>query len=390
MNWVVKKIPSLILIFTISTNAFICVAQDEKSKLALLTDSTDHRFDLSDFIIHANGFVPVPFLITEPALGGFGGGLALVFIKRRPPIIDTIRAMPRVRRIQPDLTGVGAMATVNDSWGGMFFRSGSWMDIDSKYKVLGGYVDMNLSFYGEAQDGSEKEHQLNIVTTPFFAALQKNIGHGAFSAGLSYLYLSTDVRLRSDDVPVFVQDKEWNSRVSMPGVVVEADNRDNIFTPDHGMKFHVSLNWSDNAVGSDYNFLRLNSFLYSYFQLADKVISGFRLEMSQVSEDTPFYLIPFINLRGVPTARYQGNISNVGEAELRWDMLARWSAVFFAGTGKVYDDWDEFNDSSWRSSAGGGFRYLIARKFKLRVGIDVARGPEDWAYYVVFGSAWLR
>jgi hypothetical protein len=28
----------------------------------------------------------------------------------------------------------------------------------------------------------------------------------------------------------------------------------------------------------------------------------------------------------------------------------------------------------------------LARSFKLRLGIDVARGPEEWAYYTVFGS----
>ena len=41
-------------------------------------------------------------------------------------------------------------------------------------------------------------------------------------------------------------------------------------------------------------------------------------------------------------------------------------------------------------NVGGGFRYLIARALGLRLGIDVARGPEDWAFYVTVGSGWLR
>jgi hypothetical protein len=40
-------------------------------------------------------------------------------------------------------------------------------------------------------------------------------------------------------------------------------------------------------------------------------------------------------------------------------------------------------------NAGGGFRYLLARQFGVRAGLDVARGPEDWAWYVVFGNAWM-
>jgi hypothetical protein len=38
-------------------------------------------------------------------------------------------------------------------------------------------------------------------------------------------------------------------------------------------------------------------------------------------------------------------------------------------------------------SGGLGFRYLIARILGLQVGVDVARGPEDWTFYVVFGRS---
>jgi hypothetical protein len=39
--------------------------------------------------------------------------------------------------------------------------------------------------------------------------------------------------------------------------------------------------------------------------------------------------------------------------------------------------------------AGGlGLRYLIAKALGIRMGFDIAKGPEDWAFYVVFGSSW--
>jgi hypothetical protein len=88
--------------------------------------------------------------------------------------------------------------------------------------------------------------------------------------------------------------------------------------------------------------------------------------------------------------RYQGDIVSVVEAEFRWDFKPRWSLVAFAGTSKAYDSWSEFSDSAYRTSGGTGFRYLMARKFKLRMGVDIARGPEDWAYYIVMGSSWVR
>ncbi len=65
----------------------------------------------------------------------------------------------------------------------------------------------------------------------------------------------------------------------------------------------------------------------------------------------------------------------------------RWGAVGFAGYGKTYSP-NLDNQTAW--NAGGGFRYLLARIFGLKMGIDVARGPEEWAFYIVFGSSWLR
>jgi hypothetical protein len=81
--------------------------------------------------------------------------------------------------------------------------------------------------------------------------------------------------------------------------------------------------------------------------------------------------------------RYQGKSVVVAETELRWDLVRRWSAVAFGGVGAVDSRKDE---TPW--GAGGGFRYLLASAFGLRMGLDVARGPEEWAFYVIFGNGW--
>ena len=97
-----------------------------------------------------------------------------------------------------------------------------------------------------------------------------------------------------------------------------------------------------------------------------------------------------ISMRGIPTMRYQGDIAALDETEWRWDFTNRHSLVTFAGTAKVFDSGDTFRNSSWRVSGRAGCRYLLARKLKLRAGIDVARGPEEWAYYIVFGTNWVK
>ena len=45
-------------------------------------------------------------------------------------------------------------------------------------------------------------------------------------------------------------------------------------------------------------------------------------------------------------------------------------------------------DAEQAYNSGAGFRYLIARKLGLGVGIDIAVGPEDTVPYLIIGSAW--
>ena len=62
----------------------------------------------------------------------------------------------------------------------------------------------------------------------------------------------------------------------------------------------------------------------------------------------------------------------------------------FGGLAKAFNGFDDFGESDLAYNIGTGYRYLIARKFGLRMGMDVAFGPDDWGYYIIFGSNWLR
>jgi hypothetical protein len=78
------------------------------------------------------------------------------------------------------------------------------------------------------------------------------------------------------------------------------------------------------------------------------------------------------------------------EAELRYQFWKRFSLVGFAGTGAAWIDLDNFERTNSVTTGGGGFRYELARRYKLHMGIDVAFGPDGPAFYVQFGSAWFR
>jgi hypothetical protein len=103
-----------------------------------------------------------------------------------------------------------------------------------------------------------------------------------------------------------------------------------------------------------------------------------------------FFLLPSVILRGIPFARYQGQSVLVAETEQRFDVSRRWSLVGFAGYGRTFTEDDTFNKPQSVFNVGGGFRYLAARAFGIRTGIDIAMGPDSWGWYIVFGHNWNR
>jgi hypothetical protein len=162
-TYFIKKFVVVFVCFIISFLA----SEAQKSKKAIsLKDSLDEKFDLSDYVIEANGFIPVASIITEPALGGFGIVLAPVFIKRRPPYIDSVNGRVIHTPIQPDITGAAALFTLNGSWGGLAFRSGTLLRSRIKYMIGGGYINLNMSFYKTLPQLGEKEMEFNIINLP--------------------------------------------------------------------------------------------------------------------------------------------------------------------------------------------------------------------------------
>ncbi|KIC01607.1 membrane protein [Flavobacterium sp. JRM] len=379
-----RKVFLFLIVFMTITMA----GQDKEHKHISMKDSLDGAFDLSDYIIYAHGFIVVPTLITEPALGGIGGAVLPLYLKKHDPIID---ANGKKRFIDPDITGAMGMYTGNKSWAVGAFRAGSFIKSRILYRVGGGYGDVNMSFYENLPNGKDKEIDLNFKSFAFYARVMKQFRNGKWSAGPQYLLLDSKVNFPDlNDLPSFAKLSDVKSVVSQLGGAIQFDGRDNIFTPDKGMRFQFDFFWSDNIIGSDYDAWRLNLSAIGYYPIAKKLIGGLRLEGEQALGNAPFYLRPGINLRGIPSARYQGKASVVTEAELRWDLYRRWSLMGYGGLASAFNDWDKAFAKPVVYSYGTGFRYLIARKFKLRMGVDVARGPEDWAYYVVFGSNWLR
>jgi outer membrane translocation and assembly module TamA len=174
------------------------------------------------------------------------------------------------------------------------------------------------------------------------------------------------------------------------GPVVKYDSRDNIFTPNRGAEIDFSALFyrGTGPISSDHNYEITKAQSKIYFPLGEQYVLGWRLDGRFSSGDVPFFALPYIELRGIPVMRYQGRHTGVTEAELRYNLTHRWAIVGFGGVGQAVSNMSEFGHVPTRWGVGGGFRYLTARKLGMYAGVDVARGPEEWAVYLQVGTGW--
>jgi len=172
------------------------------------------------------------------------------------------------------------------------------------------------------------------------------------------------------------------------GLAFEHDSRDNIFTPSRGWKANLDAVFYSPDFGSDEKYETYRAHAYGYFPMAKEFVLGVRLDARTARGDVPFYQLPYIDLRGIPAARYQDENAGVAEAELRWNVTPRWALIGFAGTGRTWGTTKNFSDADSVNAWGVGLRYLIARRLGFYMGVDIARGPEDTAFYIQAGSAW--
>lgn len=350
-----------------------------------ITDQQDGKLDLSDWLIERKGFLPIPIIITEPAVGN-GGGVALMFL-RNSMAESAQKAKESGLAVSPDIWVVGAAATENGTKAAFAGGMKTFGDGRFKYRGAVGKTDVNLAYYGTSGNTTGIDYSLDGWMSSQQVLARVGQSNNWLGARWIYMNLSNKLDIRGNpSIPL--QPHEVARKASGLGLTLEHDSRDNVFTPSRGWTGAVDAMFYDPDIGSATRFQSYRGHVFGYWPVRKDVVLAGRVDGRAARGQVPFYMLPFIDMRGIPAARYQDRNTAVLETELRWNFTPRWAAVGFIGAGRAWGKGGSFDDASTAVSKGVGVRYLLARKLGLWVGLDYARGPESGTYYIQVGSAW--
>ncbi|MGV7224263.1 MAG: hypothetical protein ACQ9MH_22445 [Nitrospinales bacterium] len=359
-------------------------------------DPKDGKFDTSDWLLKHRGFLPVPIIVTEPAVG-YGVGLNLLFFhqsmdeKIAQQQIDTGETVngKKIKLLPPSISGAFGFKTENDTWGAGGYHFGSWKEDRIRYVGALAKMSVNIKYYGRTEDSPLKNGlDYNLDGWILYQDLMFRMADSDVFIGGKFTYFDATNTFEFGQNPIGIENWELDFKNVGLGFVFKYDSRDNIFTPSQGVHTDITaMFYNGKGLGDrtrEYQITDATNRMY--WEMMPKLIMGWRLEANLSTGDVPFYTLPYINLRGIPINRYQGAHVLQTELEAMYKITDRWGLVPFVGVGATADALNEFDSSEPRFSGGLGFRYLIARKLRLASGVDVARGPEDWAIYFTVGT----
>ena len=354
-------------------------------------DPEDGQFDASSYLLDHRGVLPVPIVITEPAVG-YGGGVALTWFSES--IRDAAEKAQTTghRLTPPDIYLLALFGTENGTKGAGAGGRISFLDDNLRYR--GGIADIsvNLDFYGVGGSfatGSIDKLGYNLAGFATAHELTRRLGSSDHWAGVRWVYMSLKTKLdfgTAEDAGL--TPRELSKKSSALGLTYVYDSRDNIFTTKRGLQASLDALFYSPDFGSDTSFRTYRAHAFGYVPVEDRFTLALRADGRTARGEVPFYQLPFIDRRGVPAARYQDENTAVSEIEGRFYVTPRWIAIAFVGGARAWGRKTSFDDEGTIVSKGVGFRYMLARRMGLSVGIDVARGPEKTAWYISVGNAW--
>jgi len=341
-------------------------------------------------------FIAIPIFITEPAVGyGLGGAIGYFHKKKHsedtgadshPPAFtaDTAANVGKQQKVPPTISGFGAAYTENGTWGVGLAHTASWKKDRIRYTGAIGYAHVVSTFYLNDQPA-----EFELDTALLLQDVKFRIGSSNIFVGGKLVYITPELLFDEDTGELPIDNDRTKLNDFGLALQAEYDGRDNKMTPNRGQYVEL-VGWKHlEALGGETDYWKVGFLVDSFHEMLNKkLVLGFHLDLDTAGGAPPLWGYPWVTMRGIPALRYQNESTAVISTELRWNIFGRWAAVGFIGAAATRGDSPIFNDESGIVAGGVGGRFLFRPQDSLWVGVDVARGPEDTALYIVMGHKW--
>jgi outer membrane protein assembly factor BamA len=292
---------------------------------------------------------------------------------------------------KPSVVGVAAMTSENDSY---FYGAGTYLHLlDDKLRVKAGigYADVKYRFYGTGlvnDLGIYLELQQKMPLQ--FVSVTWRVWNRLY-AGLGFLNsnVETGFDIAQGD-PGGFGDFTFDLDVAAIELPLQVDSRDHEQFPRRGWLVNGRALLYRQDVGSDFDAEVFSLTINNYLPMRERDVLALRLKIKTSSGDTPFFLMPTFggstDLRGYEGGRYRDQMMYAVQAEYRWQYSERWIFTGFAGVGEVAPNIKGFLDD-YLPAVGVGARFVLSKKHRVGLSVDIARGNEDTQYYFGIGEA---
>jgi len=286
-------------------------------------------------------------------------------------------------------SGLAGMYTDTNSWLAGIFHDNYWAE--DKYRFTGflGWGGFNLEYYGTGDNSVLRDNPIDYELTvfSFMPQFQRRIPSTKnWFGGVNYLFMDSDSRFKTSQLIPGLPDVQGRIRSAGLGVLTTYDSRDNNYYPTQGQWFQAKWTNYGEHWGGDQEYNKLTSFINHYQPVGSQTVLALRGNVQASEGDTPFFDLPFLNLRGVSRSRYQDQFTLSMHAEARHRFRPRWGMVAFVEAGWFGDDFSNSTSNRTIASYGGGIRWQVTKEKDLNLGVDFAFSTDGQAVYIRIGE----
>lgn len=175
------------------------------------------------------------------------------------------------------------------------------------------------------------------------------------------------------------------------GASLNWDTRDAVLFPRQGAFFQFTADGYGPIAGSDFSFHRLKLDLREYLPVGARGVLACQAYFLSTGGDVPFYKLAQIGgdtlLRGYYRGRFRDKDLMLFQAEYRTLITKRIGVAGFAGLAHIFPAFDDLGHGKTKFSMGSGLRYVINKRDRTTVRLDLAWGQASFGLYITAQEA---